>query len=282
MVYTLACSLIDCEPLPNLLKIAGFELVRLLLTRRGLVSIVAFLLVWLLIFRYAIWPASAFLRSNDGDEILGWVLGKLDAGSLTTWAVPELGVYWYFALWLLPLYTLAVTADQTASDRARGTLRFLHLRATRAEIFFGRFLGQLLILFLFIVFTLVSTLAVAIYRDASILPLGLQHCAQILPQLMLVLLPFTALMSLMSILSKSARQAIIYAIIAWVVLRLLVSVITRYVPAATDLAWILPGSQLSELKSIGLLDQPVIVMVPVLQTLFFLAAGWLVARRINL
>lgn len=282
MVYTLVCYLIACDPLPTILKITAFELVRLLMTRRGLVSIVAFLLVWLLIFRYAIWPASSFLRNNDGDQLLSWVLSKLDAGSLTTWAVPELGVYWFFALWLLPFYSLVVTADQTASDRARGTLRFLHLRATRTDIFFGRFLGQLLILFLFIALTLLSTLAVAVYRDAQTLTPGLQHCAQMLPQLMLVLLPFTALMALMSIVSKSARVALLYAIIAWIVLKILVSVLLHYVPTAVELAWILPGSQLPYLKSLGLQHQPVVYLVPLLQSAVLLVVGWLVVRRINL
>lgn len=263
-------------------KIAWFELVRLLLTRRGLLFVVAFLLVWLLILRFGIWPASLFVRNNIGNPLLTWLLESSNTQILTAWSIPELGVFWYAALFLLPIFSISLTADQTASDRARGTLRFLQLRATRGEIYFGRFFGQLIILFLLVLFTVLTTLAVALYRDQQLLISGLEESLIIVPQLMLLLMPFVALMALLSILAKSPRQAIVYAIILWIVFRFGLRFIVGYFPELDFLQWILPGSQLSMLRSAGFLNQQLVYIMPALQSCLLLLLGWFVVRRIDL
>lgn len=264
------------------LKIAGFELVRLLLTRRGLLFLTAFLLAWLLMFRYAIWPASQFVRNNNGNPLLDWLLSTGNAQSLMAWSIPELGVYWYVALFLLPLFTIFLTADQTASDRSRGTLRFLQLRATRNDIYFGRFFGQLIILFLLVLITVLTTVAVAVYRDPQLVGNGIQELAIIVSQLMLMLTPFVALMALLSIMSKSARLAIIYAIIIWIVLKFGLPFIVSKVPALYFLEWLLPGFQLPLLRSADFMDQSMVYLIPALQSLLLLLLGWFVSRRIDL
>lgn len=264
------------------LKIAGFELIRLLLTRRGLLFIAAFLLTWLLMFRYAIWPASQFVRNNTGNPLLEWLLQTGNAQSLTLWSIPELGVYWYAALFMLPLFAIFLTADQTASDRARGTLRFLQLRATRNDIYFGRFFGQLIILLMLVLTTAVTTVAVALYRDPALLSHGINELMIVVPQLMLLLTPFVALMALLSILAKSSRLAIIYAIIIWIVLKIGLPIIMNKFPAVYFIQWLLPGSQLSMLRSADFITQPLVYLIPAGQSMLLLLAGWFVARRIDL
>ena len=60
-------------PLPinvgRLTQIAGFELVRMFLTKRGLIALAAFALVWLVILRYPIGQAVGIISSPDFEQI---------------------------------------------------------------------------------------------------------------------------------------------------------------------------------------------------------------------
>ena len=153
----------------TILVLSRYELSRLFMTRRGLLSLFAFALVWFLILRYAIYGAAQFFMADAPGGLIVSFFNSAIINNLMSWQVPELAVFWVIALYLLPIFCIALTADQTASDRARGTLRLLHLRATRDGIFFGRFIGQLLILLLLILLALMTTVMLVLIRDNSIL-----------------------------------------------------------------------------------------------------------------
>jgi len=266
----------------SLLTIAQFELTRVLFTRRGLVSILAFALIWFVVLRYAIYPASQFLSDDGSNSLIGLVLGEINLGHLAGASVPELAVYWLFTLMLLPFFCITLTADQTASDRARGTLRFLHLRATRSNIFFGRFLGQMYVQILLILVTGLSTLGLSLYRDINLLGTGIEQLLVIAVNLVLVLLPYTALMAMVSILANSARQATVYAIILWIAFLMLIRFVRDFLPDFTLLDWILPGSQITALAQLQQWDTLSLAPVPLIQTGVLLFVGWLITRRIDL
>ncbi len=266
----------------NVFLIARYELVRLLSTRRGWVSIVAFALVWLMLLYYVIFQASRVLAQDGGTGLVSSVLDMLGMDRLTSWAVPELAVYWFFGLMLLPFFCITLTADQTASDRSRGTLRFLVLRSTRWQIFFGRYFGQMLVLLLFIVASLVTTLPVVFYRDAGALPDWLALVLPVLVNLMIVLLPYTALMALVSVLAKSARQATLYAIILWIVVWFASRMIMNQLPGLEFLNWAMPGSQIRALLTSVGWDALRLAHIPLIQTLVLLLLGWWLMQRRDL
>jgi ABC-type transport system involved in multi-copper enzyme maturation permease subunit len=80
-------------------------------------------------------------------------------GSSQHWSIPEFDVFWQLALIIFPMLSIAMAADQTCSDRARGTLRFMVLRSSRDRVFFGRFTGVMLIQALLISAAAFSNLA---------------------------------------------------------------------------------------------------------------------------
>lgn len=266
----------------NTLSIAQSEIVRLFMTRRGWLSIAAFSLVWFVIVRFAIFPASRYLSGNADSAFLKLILGEINLDSLADWLIPELSVYWVFSLLFLPVFCVVLTADQLASDRARGTLRFLHLRATRAAIFFGRFLGQMLVQCLFIVITLATTMALAGYRDPTLLGSELERVLVITVNLLIVLLPYTALMALVSVLAKSGRQATLFAIVIWIALWLLLRYLSDWFPDAPLLNWVMPGSQLFPLMKLQSWETMQLAPIPLIQTAVLLLVGWLFMRRVNL
>jgi len=173
-------------------------------------------------------------------------------------------------------------ADQIASDKARGTMRFLVLRTSRTRIFFGRFLGQFTIQIFIILVTLVTVLGLIAYKAPNGASIAVSEAPIVVVNLTLVLLPYVALMALVSVLASTARQATMYAIIGWIVLWLLLGYIQGRIGPFGILDWVLPGSQLSSLVRTGGWDTLNFAPIPLLHTVVLLALGWIAIKRCDL
>ena len=95
---------------------AGFELRRLWQTRSGLMTLAATIVIWALLFRYAIVPAADLIASRGFTDFIGGLFGNSGLQQLGRWPAPELAVYWFFSLLLLTLFSLYFTANQLCSD----------------------------------------------------------------------------------------------------------------------------------------------------------------------
>ncbi len=264
-----------------ILSICQFEWSRLFLTRRGWLSIAAFVLIWILILVTIIAPAARVVTS-ELSGLAAIALEALGLQNLSRWASVEMALYWVISLYLLPLFSITIAADQTASDKTRGTLRFLALRTTRSQIFFGRFLGQFTIQILLVAVTIASVLILVGYYSTDKLSGALESTPVVFVNLLLVIMPYVALMALLSVLAKSARQATLYAIVAWTIISIAIGVIqSRYGPLPI-LDWVLPGSQIGNLLRLDGWDTLSLAPVPLLHTAILLFAGWLAMRRIDL
>lgn len=261
------------------MTIARFELVRLFLTMRGWLSLIAFCLIWSILLRYLVYNASGYLLDEKLSLSIGGLTGNRGVQNLLAWPVPEITIFWILALYLFPFFSIILTADQTASDRSRGTLRLINLRATRDEIFFGRFIGQMVIQSLLIIATITTVIGLAIWRDADVFTSSLSLSALVSTNLFVVLLPYTALMALVSVLAKSARQATVYATILWIVCFIFIAWLAPQFPQLTFLEWILPGSQLSSLLQKEGWDTLSLAYIPLMQASILLLVGrWLMQR----
>lgn len=257
----------------KVIVLAVDELMRLLSTRRGYLSLGGFALIWAAVLLYGVLPASRFLGQASDSGLVDLIPEDMSMSSLQDWPTPELAIYWIVSLYLLPFLAILTAADQTASDRARGTLRYLVLRCSRLEIFFGRYIGQLFILFLVVLITLGSVLVIVAINSSDQFAPSLASSAVIVINLMLVLSPFVALMALASVLAKSARQATLFAVILWLVALLLAGYLVRYLPNPQLLGWMLPGSQVGSLTGLSDWQTLVSAPVPVAQTLVLLSVG---------
>ena len=266
----------------SILTIARFEWVKLFGTRRGWLSIVAFLLIWLLVLRYAIAPAAYYLGASETAGLVGLLLERVGWQQLADWPAAELALYWLIALYLLPFFSVIIAADQIASDKARGTLRFLALRASRSQIFFGRFVGQCLIQLLLVLTTLASVALLVMLNSADRLSGVLVQLPVVVINLLLVLLPYVALMAAVSVLARSARQATTYAVVVWIVVSFALAYVqSRFGPVAA-LDWVLPGSQVPALLKLYGWDTLNLAPVPLIHTLVLLVIGWWSMRRADL
>ncbi|NND91814.1 MAG: ABC transporter permease subunit [Granulosicoccus sp.] len=264
----------------RVLLVARDEVLRLLSTRRGLLALLGFLLIWAAVLNYGILPAARFFTGASESGLSELVLPRLGLSEWQHWPAPALAVYWVVSLYLLPLMALITSADQTASERSRGTLRFLVLRCSRLEIFIGRFAGQCVIMGLVILATLASVLIVILAQSPVQFAASLAHSPVILINLVLLVLPYIALMAWVSVMARSARQATLYAVIIWLGVSLLVGFLQSRLGGLTILDWALPGSQVSQLLRLSGWQTLTLAPIPVIHTVvLLLIGGFLMGRR---
>jgi len=266
----------------KLFVIAADEILRLFSTRRGFLSLTGFSLIWLAVLNYGIIPASRFYSGASESGLLDMILREFSLTGVRSWPTPELTIYWIISLYLLPFLAIMTAADQTASDRARGTLRYLVLRCSRLEIFFGRYIGQLFVLLLVVLVSLASVFVVIALNSTVNLVSAIAISPVIIVNLLLVLAPYVALMALVSVLASTARQATMYAVVIWIAVSFLVSYLRALLPEADWLDWVLPGSQIGQL--IGLSDWQTLSFapIPVMHAAVLLLVGAYVMRKRDL
>lgn len=261
--------------------IARFEILRLFATPRGWFALGAFAIVWYAILRYGVFQAAAQMQNPEIQQFLMQGIGMLGMNQLLAWGQPELMVFWLITLTLLPFGVIFFASDQTCSDRARGTLRFLTLRTSRESIFVGRFLGQVTVQLLLLCAAMGATLAMTGYRLATV-PTALALPAfQIIVNLVIVLSPFTALMALASALVKSNRMAISLVIVGGGVLLGLLGYLVYLQPSLHWMLQYVPGAQIGSLYRHAGWSTLDFAVLPLLQTLVLLAIGLVVMKEKN-
>jgi hypothetical protein len=264
----------------HLLLISQFELKRGFATRRGILSLVTFAVVWCVILLYPLRFAAELLVQEKGIMQNSGFFDFIGLGSIQQWPIPEFGVFWHFALLIFPMLSITLAADQTCSDRERGTLRFIVVRSSRDSLFFGRFSGVMVIQAVLISATALSTLALVLYRDVTLFSSALPDLLAISINLILAVLPFTAMMAALSAKVKSARQATVWAILIWTFLAGIISGFAYYLPALTFFKFLAPGCQLSDLAQLSGWQTLQLAYIPLLQSLILLALGrWIMARQ---
>lgn len=261
------------KSLSNTMSIAALELRRAFTTRRGITVIVAFVLIWVLLLRYAVFGAAQWLVG--GGSIIGSMFNSSTLRALLDWQVAEFAVFWVIGLYLFPLFCLVLSADQTSTDRARGTLRLLTLHTTRGSIFFGRFLGLLAVQLSLLLLVVIATLVLVLLRDQTLADIAIETAAMVFLNVALLLAAYTAAMALISVFANSARQATTWAIILWITIGLFILWSSRYLPQIDSLRWILPGAHIKYLLQQNSWQSLQIAYVPLLQTLGMLIVGYI-------
>lgn len=266
-------------PRPNALwLIAQFELRKALSGTRGLIGLGAFILIWLVLLIYPIGSAANWLsQPGFADMVRAFTEGQ--ANEILSWKVPEMAMFWVLALYLFPMSVLMVSADMFATDRQHGTLRFLLQRASRQEIFWGRLGGHLILQIILIVLAIAATLLMASLRDTSILGAGLQEAVFAAPALIINALPYLALMALLSVVCRSPRQSILWAVIILLLGGLVIQLILYNLGNIPLLNHAIPGSQIAAMintQGAGVLQYS---LIPVIQSIILLATGAIIFRR---
>lgn len=259
--------------------IASQELAASFASKRGLFVTGIFILIWSFLLFYPIRLSAEAMHNPDIGSLMVSLLSLVGLEPLKNWLLAEFAIYWVVALFLFPTFSLLIAADQMISERNRGGLRFLTLRCSRGQIFFGRFIGHLSIQGILLVITLAITyLLLLINNSENWLP-GLQLLPLMFLNIMVSVLPFVALMSLLSILMNSVRMASLMAIVILALGSFIINYLAGYIPFLSLLNTWIPGVQLVHMAqstpSIALMS----LWMPLMQTVGFLLIGYGIFRR---
>ncbi len=254
--------------LSTLWVIISLELERTFLSRQGLLYLLAFSFFWMMLLKYAVFNDTLLMMNSavDGDSYVQKIFTN----------------YFKISLYLFPILSLFMAANQTGSDRERGTLRFISLHASRDAIFFARFLSQIMIHYVFILFSLISTLIMGFYQQVFVTTNAVELLMQsvaVAGNLALIILPFIALMALLSAVLKSPRQVTFYAGVIWSLAMLVINLISHYLPAAQALNILVPGMQFSQLSALSGMALYSLAYIPLMQCGLLLLAGRVIMRR---
>lgn len=255
--------------LNRLWHISTFELKRLFASKRGLIALCAFSLVWLLILRFIISESVTIIASPDYASFASGLLNSIGIERVLNWPVAELSVYWLVALFCFPTLCILLCNDQTVGDRERGTIRFLVLRSSRLELLIGRFLGQMLVLAILVALTVSSSLILVAIRDGSLVSQGLQMSDFISLNIILAMSPYVALMSLFNTFARSARLTVVSVIIFFIAGGFVVKMLIWQFPMLDVLNYIFPGVQINQMKSLSI-STPIVAAITMGQTVVYL------------
>ncbi|MEZ9234646.1 MULTISPECIES: ABC transporter permease subunit [unclassified Shewanella] len=259
--------------------IASYEVSKRFTNTKGIAALIAFSLLWTIILLYPVQSASVYMLEPGFKELVQHIYGPDALNQLFSWKVAEFAVFWCIALYVFPMFSIFISADQFSSDKQRGSFRFLSLRVSRDSIFFGRFLGQMLIQSCLLLLTILATIVLILSRDTGLFMDALVSAVSVFINVFIALLPYTAVMAVLSWYASSARQASIYAIILGLVSFILIAIINSQLPALSFLSWALPGSQLSLMIDTQGLQSLMYAPIPLIQAVAILIAGRIYMQR---
>lgn len=272
----------DREPKPARLQtwlIARQELLSSFASKRGLFVTGVFVIIWSWLLFYPIQFSAGAMNSPDKGSLVFSVLSLLGLEPLKDWLLAEFAVYWVVALYLFPGFSLLMAADQLISERKRGGLRFLTLRCSRGQIFFGRFLGHILIQTCLLMITLGITYLLLIINNVQYWLEGLQILPILFFNLIVVTSPFVALMSFLSVAMNSVRMAMLVASIILVLSSMVINYFAVSFEPISVLNYLVPGIQVAymakQTPEIALLS----LWIPILQSAVFLILGYGLFKR---
>jgi hypothetical protein len=264
--------------LAQILLIALQEVKSSFANKRGIFIAFVYAVLWMLLLVYPIQFAAESMNNPDTSSFAVAILNTIGLESLKDWLFSELAMYWVAALILFPFFSLLMSVDQLISERNRGGLRFLVLRSYRQSIFIGRFLGHLAIQGIFISLTLCITYVFIFFNASDSVMKAITILPIIFINLLIVTIPFIALMSFFSVIMKSVVMAYIMVFVFYLSAKFII----YSVPLLTWIKYAIPGYQLTEMMSQSPQFALMLLWLPILQGVGLLLLGFSLFKRLEL
>ncbi|QSX32084.1 ABC transporter permease subunit [Shewanella avicenniae] len=259
--------------------IAAVEVRRLLSQTKGLMTLAAYVLLWLLLLLFVIRDAVNMMQQPQAYDMVMGLFGDGAFSNLFKWPVAEYAVYWVFAIMLHPMFATMLSAGQFADDIQRGTFRFLSLHCSRTSLFFGRFAGALLVMALLTAATVLITMVMALVRAPQLASDAVLGGLLMWLVIMAIILPYIALMSLLSVIAANSKQAIIYAVLYFTLLTIVIWAANMLFTPLTNLNYLLPGAFSEDFYRSTPAQAIQHLLLPLGQSVLFLGLGYYAFRR---
>ena len=269
----------NAASIQRIVSFATFEFNRFLFSKRGLIAIISYLSLWAIVLTQVIAKGADAIRTPQFERFISAFLGEVGLDKLSSWQVPELIVFWLVAALSFPIFSIFVGADQLCSDKSRGTIRFLLLRAQRFEVQLGRFIGQVAVVCVFILLSLIATNLLVITSDNSALLASLSRSLSIFVDLVLIILPILGFLALINTYTNSSKQAIVHCFLFLTLGTIIIGLLHDYLwQGFSILGYVLPLVDLSEkLRLEASFFQH--ILFPIVQTLAYLVGAIFIFKK---
>ena len=244
---------------------------------KSLAFMIPYFLFWYLIFDNVLLLAVEWLQSTQGIIFVNWISQDQDlALELFVDRSASLSLYLLVSITLTPLFIILAANNQYSSDMTRGALRFLLMRATRAEIYLSRFIAVSLLVLICISITSLWASIQALLNEEDTLDAIIVFGLQTFTIVFIYSLPFIAFMSMISSFARSAFGSLFLGMMLYVLLVLISFWLKSDISVAI---YLIP----SGLKSILIDINPENILIGVTAlcayTLFYFLCGWTIFKR---
>jgi len=224
-------------------KLVLQDLYYALRSARGVLFLVFFSVFWLWIFSKLGKVNTQWLGNPDGAMMLSWLFDQKTAQALFVDRNPGFSLFYLIAINTAPLFVLFAASDQTANDIGSKYLRFLLPRCQRIEIYLGRFVGSVVLVWLaYISISTIAALWVVLFNHANVAEILIEWL-WVVSSLMLYVLPFIAFMSLCSAWVGSAGLSALLGLGSYLIVVIIIGVLSfRWQGVADGVSWILPNA----------------------------------------
>lgn len=261
---------------------ALYDIKRSLYGPKVLLIGISFALIWGVILRYVIVNAATFVDQQMNFEGGNFILQAMGFEGLMLWPATQLAAFWLFALKVLPLLCITLSADILINDRVNKRLRFWQLRSHRFSLLFGRMLAKGAVIGVLVLLALISCLVVIAQQQPDKLADSVSAAGIMFICLLISSLPFISLMALVASISQTPWRASLLALLIWGISSLLLGALVYRFPALSVLEWMLPGSQLDVLKKLAGVECFTALWPALLQSIVFVMIALGLWRRADI
>ena len=245
---------------------------------RGLLFVIFFALFWGWVFYKLAGGAAEDLGTPQASFALSLVFDS-HVLRLFQERPPTLAAYLIVAAWLMPVFAMLGSCDQTATDLGTRHIRFLIPRVGRAEIFIARFIGSAVLvaaaqLLAGAAATIVTLVASSGGNSGDIILFG----AQVTAILIAYSLPFVALMSLVSAAMASVGLALLTGLAGYLILVIVLAVLPLKGAAEKIIPLLLPNGLKPYLLDLDVGTALIAAAATLIYVTLYAALGWQVFR----
>ncbi|HKK16436.1 MAG TPA: hypothetical protein VJ981_06990 [Gammaproteobacteria bacterium] len=263
----------------RIITIALFDLQHSLFRLKGLVFLMPFFFFWYWVLKFLLEHGGESLVNPQSIALLSLVYKPEIAQILLILHPPTLSMFFIITLGTLPLFAMLSGNDQLASDCGHQTFRFFLTRATRFEIFAGRFISSYSLAAIAIIITAILTTLISLHSDPHSFTEISAYSLHVSALCLLYLLPLVAYMSAVSAMMSSGLSSLLMSMILYVILLILGS----YIDARTGLSVsLVPGGVKNFLFDIKPHDLQFAIIMLLAYATIYAGFGWWVFKRRNI
>lgn len=263
----------------RIIVLALFDLKHSVLRLKGLVFLIPFFFFWYWVLKFLLEKGGELLVTPQSIALLSFIYKPEIAQILLILHPPTLSMFFIITLGSLPFFAMLSANDQLASDSGQQTFRYILTRATRLEVFAGRFASAYALAAAAVIITAIAATFISLHHDPHGAGEIIEYSLHVTALSLLYLLPLVAYMSAVSAMMSSGLSSLLMSMIIYIFLLIL----GGYIEAQTGtVVSLVPGGIKNYLFDINAGDLAFAIVMLVVYTAVYAGFGWLLFRKRNI